>query len=1425
MSGRERINLCQMVGQSHQTESVPITNHDVLSAAERYVFRLKTSGAAGSEAHLSGKTGGEFAETDMPPSIIQCGDEGILFLAYTAELVRKLKSHEKKNSIRLFSDRDANVQFFGRPICSLEFSRQARVYQSRIHIFDNGIAENSNVNADLVLKQFYRKFGRLLHQDLGKSGDIDDAVYMKRSSEIFTRTHRDFFQSETSGSFTSVTLNPVTAYLCRALAPHVDRYYSTVDPETVADGINTNSFLRGGINTWLDNLRRAAGVSRTESENGQVDEGRLEYLPYLDVFRLDQATSVVAVCTVTMADPWFIDERVPRDAALPTVAITFFDVGDRGLHAGRQVIGPMRSTLGVLSAKLVARNRGKALQTAAGEASLISQHWFSEGVPRLMEANEDAGGFSQQETERFWIRFVEELLCADVRGNYSTEVFPFDRAYIITKTAAGLEPSELLPSLRVIVLEAALESRQAADRFNYRTAIERGDLSIAGNYDPTKKIIVYKSAINFQKMPSADPLVSITVQDYDAGKSSASILQDEVHYKDSWKNVKASSLISADHIMNTFMEKVCKTNDFLAAQEPVRQKTDRSGLLFDYRSGMDFEVEAPLLFHINNTYLRYLKEKVLRLGGAPSRPSGATRTKEAEAKDDVGLSSANTKISSALKSDSKVVVLSFEPRLCQDNQRTKKNTPTSGPSSRDEALFLTSEEAVTIILVADKDDEKSIQDIASERDDLRLLFNTIVRQKLRDGRFQEFYLERRVEVVEALVNGLIHRFIGVITSASAKKEIQTQWAGLRKAIRMDRQSSEVLGPFDEPHHYLGALLSIKPNAASQEAVQREIEKTVHAISKSISNKKPVDVKFEALPLPPLLLEVPRASVRECFDVALKNAVEACVHPDAPDHANIRVFLSAFPRDNDNWMLEIVVENTSAPVPPDTWARLTANTPQPTDPSAAKPHSLGVGVYAARNLLQAGLGRGSDIRYVRGGPHRIQARVSLPAEMDQSNPDTSTEGSRRQSSKPTPDITSKPIDILYLEDDPAYREPSLSALQQRLPKLHCHAAASSTTADALLASGLPKLVISDITVPKENNGAARPEYGYAFIKKVLQTADSHKPAVWLVTGRDPEEVRENLDQIADPKAFGFEVSDGTQGDLTRPGIISVLSGVKNLATEEGLMAALACIAPSCAVAGAAPAQKAVVPDQSLKALERPVVVKACHIKEAPATIETVRHEHSDTACVISPPAGEAGEAIVEWFASPGVADSFGLRDDPQTLASAFFHQDIVLLAPTPLSIDSVRLRYFLLCHNVIVPPPQPDTILAAWARLINENRGPIARVRHDIRNIRREEVAAASIEVLEQITHDLEAYLRMPDACKSLANSFISTPTMEAWDALINSLEPETDRARFQELLQSLVTKLLSVRGMIEAGSGTVVALDLVIGSATALTDLLNGSGA
>src|SRR5262249_18574975 len=214
---------------------------------------------------------------------------------------------------------------------------------------------------------------------------------------------------------------------------------------------------------------------------------------------LDSSPGTIFVCCVTSSDPWFFDDRrIPFDVKLPGIVVGFYDIADRsGLGAAdfRELEDALRTRLASVSARVMSHKRGVLLETAAGEAANISRYWFGEGVSKLLESTAGGGGLEHEDVVEFWTRFIRDLLCAEIAGISFTEVYPFDRAYIIRRTGANPFPLAAdgartrIDRVEIRVLEAALQSDAPEDRFQYLTSAERGNRSIQADFNITKKRI------------------------------------------------------------------------------------------------------------------------------------------------------------------------------------------------------------------------------------------------------------------------------------------------------------------------------------------------------------------------------------------------------------------------------------------------------------------------------------------------------------------------------------------------------------------------------------------------------------------------------------------------------------------------------------------------------------------------------------------------------------------------------------------------------------------------------------------------------------------------------------------------------------------------------------------------------------------------
>jgi hypothetical protein len=1284
--------------------------YELLSSAEQASFRAKSQ----SEVEA-----GNLLEDHLPPgfdTVTQESLESVIFLAVSSRHIKDVLDH-LEGGVPVLDVRDTRCSVLKQPIAFVEFRRVGKQYVS----FAHGDLSDQRMRFNRAVGAFVQQYLQPIAQE------IDDTLIQKRFDSLLAVNplHLPGFAAQISDAAIREKTTPEARRLverpelnglCRGLADHVFRHYHIgPDASAAKEASRSNSFLRASVENWhrqLTNSSSTGGARNLTQGTGdyQTATEHLNALPYVAIEPLDSSPGTMFVCCVTASDRWFFDDpRIPFDVKLPGIVVGFFDIPDRasiGAADFRELEDALRVRLASVSARVMTHKRGLLLETAAGEAANISRYWFGEGVAKLLESNAGDGGLEREDVIEFWTRFIRDLLCAEIPNIRFTEIYPFDRAYIIRRTGANptfldAEGNQTAADYAEIrVLEAALQSDAPEDRFEYLTSSQRGTRSLQTDFNITKKRINHTLTLTARRQGSRIQISSGSV-------SGALVEQDGFALGDASDARSAAdySLLSLLGAIGTPREEASDQ-----AENRIRKLFTEEGLLYEYSNGVGLANESPLLDSLDSAYRKILAKEIAR------SQQETPKTTPAHA--------ANGK-----RTDSKVVTFAFEPTLRLDNRREFRSGGQAQP------YYIGSSEAVTVILVQDQDVEKSVQDTVAERDDLQLLISIILRQKIRDQRRDVNFLEPRAAVIESVMDGLIHRIASELPNA-ARSIVNEQWDGLRRAIHFDRTALTQVSPIGNGEALLGKIL-----APGAEDVAGEIRRRVDDITRREGSRKSIKIRHEWMSTPSLEARLPLQAVRECFDVILKNAVEAALAEGAPSVPELVVSAGARPADR-RWLFDVMVENTTAPVPPEVWEALTADKPVRLGENTAKKRSTGVGVLAARHLLQNGLGRRADIYYERLSDNRIRARITLPAS------ELQAAGAKLVPAAHPFDRhgTSAPCDILYLEDRQEIREEGERFIAQAQVGLRVTVAGCKSAAEAAIVNTLPRLLISDLSVPlNEESKHPNAKHGIAFIKSFMTRGRERgiRPSIWIVSNSTSAEIETKFAGAnLRLEEFDYSLSEGVAGrTVIEHGTITILPVGKDFSAYPILTASLQQLAaertkPQADSAAPSPAP---LPDGGLVAV-------TINFDELPALPNRLAAADRDAIHVVDATGADPAAALLNWITSEGAPDfeDSGHEERYSFWRSTIHHNIVLRLATGCFNALPLRSKYWLIRNNVAASELPIPAFARRWASLLNEPNGPISRLRHDIRNCRVAAVPAKIFEDIEHLTIMLDSAL-LPDS--------------------------------------------------------------------------------
>ncbi|MHC4400918.1 MAG: hypothetical protein ACYTG0_14675, partial [Planctomycetota bacterium] len=531
---------------------------------------------------------------------------------------------------------------------------------------------------------------------------------------------------------------------------------------------------------------------------------------------------------------------------------------------------------------------------------------------------------------------MEKILCA-IPGVGQMEVYPFDRVFIFKE--AGVRGMSIAEEgtrhqashdepIEVLVLQASILSNRPADRGQYLTRRER-TLRETDDFecDASKKKIKPEDAQRFFIHGSPQGLIlshkrrlSETEKDeaHRLRRSRAgSQADDYAYFLGEPPKSRESELAAAVYnlfgrllpdvtVMTTrevprsggreplVMETRVFTEQFERARLQTLQRYDEEGLYFHYAHGLDLAREAPLLHQLQGAYFEYLddrlegqREQILRetleTEGFPHKAIEERLAYEREQRSlrqRRGESAAEAADDARRRAQrAKVVYVSFSSRLHDANQRTVSDDDGDGTDSQ--TALLGPEYTYTMILVADRDPEKSLAQLRAERNDLKLYCQMLMRQIWMDKYNEYRYLVKKSKSIGRSMFQFAHRAKGMLgDNPSAANQMDALFRDLEKLIA-PCQSPVIQTEVRTGEQFLTELFGKPENAdaSGNEAVPKAADWFARETDRWLSEQTAFDAEALAVELLPSRLPRVRVSwcptvVRDAYLNALKNACEA-----------------------------------------------------------------------------------------------------------------------------------------------------------------------------------------------------------------------------------------------------------------------------------------------------------------------------------------------------------------------------------------------------------------------------------------------------------------------------------------------------------------------------------------------------------------------
>jgi len=1249
----------------------------------------------------------------------------------------------------------------------IEFSVKDRLFKSRVLVHSDHVAFQRSVE---LLKDVYLSPEQQLVEQIA-------------SARLSARTAREKVDNHTQPGEVLELMVPLARHLYQVHIQNPECSTLPVEHEYEMDGFN-RSLLRNWRRLLESGGVRVLNHSEIGAQEDVPKSSVLNCYPYFSFHEIDREYMLmVAVNTLNEAE---LDEKVLPEFRIPTITLAV--VRQAELYEQKKNLPQLASYLNQLFDRLettvIAYRFQLALEASSGEASAISRYWYSTGVVNLLGTGVDQAALEDEDVLDFWDRFVTEVLCARIPGVNRTEVYPFDRVYIMDWTGANEDTKA--STIRVRVLETAIRSRDPRDLNQHLSSLKRGDRELK-DFDVVDKIIKYRT--NFELTKPSDlgdefELKPLNQQGFDDVDLSGLKYRFEVTPpgKDELPQERLFKMVIQMLRLGNFKPDGSTTDAFDDERAKIWGFFQNMGIAYQYRHGLNLEREAPALHAMQRAYFEMLESFIL----SDSNTSG-NGAKEA-----------------SRRRLGKVVYIAYDPSL-----HTETTDKALGSDSEGNRL-IPRNARFSMALVADDDPEKSAAELDAEKKDLRLLIELIIRQQLRDKKREKQALRKRMGILKQTLDQFMHRLRGEDIPPAVKERVENLWRGLSPLLETEKRKLDrvVIDPTSG-----GVIESL-----FQEIIEKDYSgldllgmlnrmRDVNCgpyIEKGYCDRGPTVTYLPSI-IPGMTLRVPLGLVRESFEVMYKNACEAACTKNAPSTRNVTVQVQARPDHADssgrNWFVDLIVENTTAPIPAATLARLNADTPVTIGENKDKLISTGIGVATSRSQLKDGVGKGADIRYVLIARDRLQARMTLPAILNQVKeqahqvePEIGSVVDAREEESGIPETDY----VLYVEDTEDIAKKNIDYLRARFAScgLGLKWTRSFEKASEALKANIPRLVITDLDIlQKDIDSQSDPKWGRHLLDSIFKLADptGARPPVWIVSGKEVEECRGFICGCRSFKQSGYEMVEvGSNTDLLKVGQVSLLKSVKLLQDCEAATSAL----DGLAVENDGIPVKLIDTFPTEAGIEylSASLGKKDFDKKLAAYFDSNKSRDVFNRIFVAKAAAanqkDLSDVLVSWFSHPGMPDLEIPDEPPRQLSDTTTHKTVVL----SLVLDSalagempLNFSHWCLCRNIVLHSGSltDQNVADLWFGHIKDRKGIFSVIRHDLNSsASRFPKLADSAMKLRELVNRTEACLVADINDEQIMHSPVPREELSNQIDAVKTFQPGDRSVTFKEIAEA-----------------------------------------
>jgi hypothetical protein len=1226
---------------------------------------------------------------------------------------------------------------------------------------------------------------------------------------------------------------------------------------------------RSSIRDWQ--VRRESLITE-EYEHEEEGESFYAY-PMVEILVSNDAKHMVVIF-VSPLDENFVDEKVDDSHRCTEITLALYDV-DKLIYPGAtDLLAPqLKQAFARVLFTSMHHQASKALMSSFNHQNVILRHWVAEaskGHNGLVDEQQLKAEF---DPFRFCEAVVDKILCARMPSLTGVEVYPFDRVYIFKEAGSSTNQDQSQP-VEMLVLEASILSNNPADRGRYLTRKERiirktqdfecdasqkiiadentfrfyihgGDkcllLSTKATLSQTEKTEVESRSLssarsNGDNQGANAKSYRISIPE-DQEDSELSVILSNLFgrlMKDNYQNKTHTHPLSGDILAksDTF------SDEFEQNRLSVTEKFDPDGLLFRYAHGVNLGRDVPILSRLEARYSEFLdfhyRERNNQHLMEQYRQDNLNETdietllKAEKEKQENDKKSAQTgeemEVYSKVKQTAKVVYISFSWDLHdanmsylreKDDLETEEGGKGGTVGQRNDEAILGEEYTYTMLLVADQDPEKSIAQLNSERENLRLFLQLIMKRIWTDSVNERERLDKKSRIIQLSLNQFLHRAKAMVPKKKDKEFFDDQYKRLRQIIK-PYGTSLANKEMETGEQVIATLLGLEKITGIEDTHQAVMLRAQQLLNNAKCPLEDLRLEIKDIGIPPLKVKWSQAVVTEAFNDSLKNGCEAAfVTANKENKPAVKLHLQAIPtvvpqsqtQDKVEWYLDIIVENTGGPIPRETLADL--NSPDPTPVKMLnenKEGAMGIGVFLNRYLLHNEIGHGADLIYINLGGGWVQTRLRLPASLLE----------QETAFYSDPDKLIVDDYLLYVEDDPdIYRESRLAISDQldQYDGVTLEHARSYSSAINMVREKLPQAIFTDMKIYNDeqaSRGAAQ-QYGEALIKQAMQHAHGkdQRPPIWIISAEYESHLRDRLEEHISTYGYQFvSAKDATPERLASQGTLSIFSDQKHPDKIEQFEKFLEHVIKKDSSNKRHQERPSFAPDPTLQTPCVTVGLRDEKFEEIEDIYHAALTDEQKTVIIVQERCTSVkglSNTLSKWFVHSGMSNPDPIlfnADEKLRMFDHVHHKNLLLFIQTNKKIkDSlpIQFQYWGWSRNLWFSSTKlsGETLAQKWIGIRMEDRGPLSQMRHDIKNEwRNPDLEVLLSEAIENI-NECERYLLPSNSLQEFIGELTSNgdrKTSLVLDNLLVETEGVIDNhLRFLSSVQSLYNKFTRVR--------------------------------